>query len=100
MSTTTRTACVTGAAQGMGPAIALGLAKDGFNVAVDDVPAKLAALEELVAQIQSEFGVKAVAVAWTLRMRPAWRISLQHLGGLEVVCVVSGSFPLTPWDLL
>jgi NAD(P)-dependent dehydrogenase (short-subunit alcohol dehydrogenase family) len=45
-------ALVTGSAQGIGRAIAIRLAQDGFDVALNDLPAKQAALEDLAAELQ------------------------------------------------
>lgn len=56
-----RTALVTGAAQGIGRAIALRLADDGLDVAVNDIAAKADPLAELVAAIRAK-GRRAVAV--------------------------------------
>jgi len=50
------TAFVTGAARGIGKAIALRLAEDGFDVAVNDIPANSEALEQLVGEIKAKFG--------------------------------------------
>jgi NAD(P)-dependent dehydrogenase (short-subunit alcohol dehydrogenase family) len=49
----TRVALVTGAAQGIGRAIALILAKDGFNIAIDDVPSKSGELQSVSQEIES-----------------------------------------------
>ena len=49
-------AIITGAAQGLGRAIALRLASDGFDVALNDIPAKAPALEELVNQLKAGSG--------------------------------------------
>ncbi|KAJ2912824.1 hypothetical protein MD484_g7598, partial [Candolleomyces efflorescens] len=48
-----RTAIITGAAQGIGEAIALQLAKDGCNVVLNDLPSKKAALQALVDNINA-----------------------------------------------
>ncbi|KAI0725510.1 NAD-P-binding protein [Fomitopsis betulina] len=61
MSTVKRTAIVTGAAQGIGEAIALRLAQDGLNVVVSDLPAKREQLDSLVKRIE-ETGQRAVAI--------------------------------------
>ena len=46
-------AFVSGAARGIGKAIALRLARDGFNVGVNDVKNNLPALEETAKEIKS-----------------------------------------------
>ncbi|KAG8717923.1 hypothetical protein FRC08_006343 [Ceratobasidium sp. 394] len=56
-----RVAIVTGAAQGIGYAIALRLAQDGIAIGVNDVQQKLEAINELVAKIKSAGG-QAIAV--------------------------------------
>ncbi|OJA16704.1 hypothetical protein AZE42_11173 [Rhizopogon vesiculosus] len=45
-------ALVTGSAQGIGSAIATRLARDGFDVALNDLPAKNAVLEDLAAELR------------------------------------------------
>ncbi|TFK64606.1 NAD-binding protein [Pluteus cervinus] len=49
----TRVAIVTGASQGIGRAIAIRLASDGLDVAVNDIPSKQSQLEEIVKEIQT-----------------------------------------------
>jgi len=56
-----RVAIVTGAAQGIGRAIALRLAADGLDVALNDLPSKRAELDQVVAEITST-GRRAIAV--------------------------------------
>ncbi|KAJ6481242.1 acetoin reductase family protein [Mycena vitilis] len=58
-----RNAVITGAARGIGRAIAVRLAADGYNVVVNDMPANQASLDELVAEISSASGGKAVSFA-------------------------------------
>ncbi|CAN7788134.1 acetoin reductase [Caballeronia sp. LjRoot34] len=52
---------VTGAARGIGKAIALRLAKDGFHIAVSDLPSMEKELEDTRNQIES-IGVKAISL--------------------------------------
>ncbi len=56
MSPTTqpRTAIVTGAAQGIGKAIAIQLANDGFSVVVSDIAAKQSLMDNVVAEIKAK----------------------------------------------
>lgn len=56
-----RVAVVTGAAQGIGLAIALRLADDGFDVAVNDIPSKVYELQRVIILIEAK-GKRALAV--------------------------------------
>lgn len=57
----TRTALVTGAARGMGHAIALRLANDGFNIAVNDIEASSSDLQQVQQEIEG-LGRKSIAI--------------------------------------
>jgi NAD(P)-dependent dehydrogenase (short-subunit alcohol dehydrogenase family) len=59
--TYTRVALVTGGAQGIGRAVALRLAADGLDIAVDDIPSESQRLEEVVNEIR-QMGRKAIAL--------------------------------------
>ncbi|KAL1746130.1 hypothetical protein HDZ31DRAFT_34802 [Schizophyllum fasciatum] len=61
MSAVRRVALVTGAAQGLGKAIALRLAQDGHHVGLNDLPHKREALEEVAHAIESH-GVRAAVL--------------------------------------
>ncbi|KAJ7040972.1 NAD-binding protein [Mycena alexandri] len=56
-------ALVTGAARGIGKAIALRLADDGFNVAVNDISAQSEALSELVDEIKAKGRASSAHIA-------------------------------------
>ncbi|MBK1865237.1 SDR family NAD(P)-dependent oxidoreductase [Aestuariivirga sp. YIM B02566] len=56
-----RVALVTGASRGIGRAIALGLAKRGYDLALNDIPRQAKALDEVAAEARSS-GVRAVAL--------------------------------------
>ncbi|KIW78332.1 hypothetical protein Z517_08167 [Fonsecaea pedrosoi CBS 271.37] len=55
-------AIVTGAAGGIGRAISVQLAADGFNIALVDVPARSRDLEQVKAQIEQETGRRALCL--------------------------------------
>jgi NAD(P)-dependent dehydrogenase (short-subunit alcohol dehydrogenase family) len=84
----TRTAIVTGAAQGIGRGISLRLAADGLDVAVADLPGQIDALNAVVAEIQ-QLGRKAVAVIADVskedEVKALVETTVSSLGRLDVV---------------
>jgi NAD(P)-dependent dehydrogenase (short-subunit alcohol dehydrogenase family) len=89
---TTRVALVTGAARGIGRAIALRLAEDGLDVAVNDLP-DTPGLDDVVREIESK-GRRSIAVPADVSLEAeVVRIIqqvVQNLGSLDVVSL-SGS---------
>lgn len=57
----TRNALVTGAARGIGHGVALRLAQDGFNVAVNDIESGSSALRQVQQEIE-QLGRKSIAI--------------------------------------
>ena len=87
-STAIRVALVTGAAQGIGRAIALRLASDGLDVALNDIPSKLDALEVVVKDIEA-IGRRAITVLGDVSVEAdvekAIEATVHQLGSLDVV---------------
>ncbi len=84
-------ALVTGAAQGMGRAIAIQLANDGFDVAVNDVPGKLTPLEALVKEIDG-LDRKSIPVPGDVSSEVQVKAMIEkvvvELGSLDVVSML------------
>ncbi|KAJ7224625.1 acetoin reductase family protein [Mycena pura] len=93
MSSPKGTAIVTGAAQGIGRAIALRLADDGFDVAVNDISAKLEQLETLVAEIKQK-GQQSSAhpadVSQEEEVKDMAAQVVERYGGLDVMVANAG----------
>ncbi|THH31706.1 hypothetical protein EUX98_g2450 [Antrodiella citrinella] len=91
---TPKVAIVTGAAKGIGRAIALRLADDGFDVVVNDIPQQLASLQELVDLIKAK-GKNAVAVVGDVSVEEdVERLvaeTVQVLGGVDVMIANAGT---------
>ena len=87
IATTTKVALVTGAARGIGRAVALRLAADGFDVAVNDLP-NSPELDGLVREIEKT-GRRSFAVPADVSLEPEVVKMIQDvvrkLGSLDVV---------------
>jgi len=88
MSSQPNSAIVTGAASGIGRAIALRLASDGFNVAMCDISPQEAALKTLQDEIEAK-GRKAIAVVADVSVEKEVNdfvsAVVSKFGGLDVV---------------
>lgn len=88
MSISKGIALITGSAQGIGRGIALRLARDGFNVALNDLPNKDAKLEAVATEIES-LGRQACIVPADVtvdkQVKGMVDDAVTKLGGLDVV---------------
>lgn len=82
-----RSVLITGAAQGIGRAIALRLARDGLNVAVNDIETNSARLHSTQKEIE-KIGRKSVAISADVSNEKAVKSMMQNaakeLGSLDV----------------
>ncbi|CAF2617623.1 unnamed protein product [Rotaria sp. Silwood2] len=82
-----RNTLVTGAARGMGCAIALRLARDGLNAAVNDIKASSSGLNKIQQEIK-KIGRKSVAITADVSVDKAVETMMQsaakELGSLDV----------------
>ncbi|KAI0329864.1 NAD-P-binding protein [Cubamyces sp. BRFM 1775] len=89
----TRVALVTGAAQGIGEAIAMRLADDGLDIAVNDLPQKRDQLETVVEAIRAK-GRRAYAVTGDVSDEDSVvamiKTTVEELGGLDVMVANAG----------
>ncbi|KAJ7325569.1 NAD-binding protein [Mycena albidolilacea] len=95
-------ALVTGCAQGIGRSIALRLADDGFDVAVNDISANQTKLEALVDEIRAKGRASSQHVADVSQeeqVKSLFKQAAEHHGGLDVVSLDSAEFiPRLEWD--
>ncbi|KZP26767.1 NAD-binding protein [Athelia psychrophila] len=86
-------ALVTGSGQGIGRAISLRLADDGFDVAVNDIPSNKEKLESLVKEIESK-GRKSIFVVADVsqedQVKTMVDATVRDLGGLDVMVANAG----------
>ncbi|KAJ3573807.1 hypothetical protein NP233_g2196 [Leucocoprinus birnbaumii] len=83
-----RVALVTGASRGIGEAIARRLAHDGFDVALNDLPSRLSALESLHREITRggrRVYIHTADVSQDSEVESMVKETVKNLGGLNVV---------------
>ncbi|KAF4584932.1 hypothetical protein EYR40_001758 [Pleurotus pulmonarius] len=87
-------AIITGAAEGIGRGIALRLVSDGFDVAINDIAPKQAALDQLVSEITSKTSRRAIAVPGDVSkdgdVKGIVDKVVRELGGLDVMIANAG----------
>ncbi|THU78397.1 NAD(P)-binding protein [Dendrothele bispora CBS 962.96] len=91
----TRIALVTGAAQGIGRAIALRLAKDGLDVAINDIASKLDELTALSNEIKAigtgrKSSVHTADVSQEMEVKKMFEEVVETHGGLDVMIANAG----------
>jgi hypothetical protein len=93
---TRRTAIVTGAAQGIGKAIAIRLAHDGFDVALNDLPPKISNLQDVQKEIEL-VGRKGIIETGDISREEVVKELIKHcvdsLGSLDVMVANAGIGP-------
>lgn len=84
-----RVAVITGSAQGIGREIALRLAADGLDIALNDIPRQTEKLEALVEEIKAK-GRKAIYVTGDVTseddIKNLINTTVEKLGSVDVVC--------------
>ncbi|CAF1035643.1 unnamed protein product [Didymodactylos carnosus] len=96
VTVTDRVALVTGAARGIGRAIALRLAADGFHVALNDLPKMSNELEKVKTEIQLRYGdIKSCIIFADVskqnEVREMINKTVQELGRLDVMVANAGT---------
>ncbi|CAF4278066.1 unnamed protein product, partial [Adineta steineri] len=94
-----RSALVTGAAQGMGRAIALRLARDGLNVAINDINSNAIQLNDIQKTIE-KMGQKSIVITADVSNEKAVSAMMKNvvkeLGSLDVAIANAGICPIKP----
>ncbi|CAF1395330.1 unnamed protein product, partial [Didymodactylos carnosus] len=95
VTATDRVALVTGAARGIGRAIALRLAGDGFHVAVNDLSKMSDELEKVKSEIESRYGDNKSCIIFAdvskqNEVREMINKTVQELGRLDVMVANAG----------
>uniref|UniRef100_A0A0W0FFY6 Putative NAD(P)-binding protein n=1 Tax=Moniliophthora roreri TaxID=221103 RepID=A0A0W0FFY6_MONRR len=102
---------ITGSAQGIGRAIALRLASDGYDIAVNDIAPQKEHLESLKSEIESKGRKSIVVIADVSKEEEVQKMvdtTVKELGGLDVMVANAGIVHFKPliqtsvadWDRL
>ncbi|KJA29611.1 hypothetical protein HYPSUDRAFT_60468 [Hypholoma sublateritium FD-334 SS-4] len=96
---TQQVAIITGAADGIGKAVAIRLASDGYDVVVADLPHQRASMDSVVELIKTTTGRKAIAfdvdVGKEDQVKALVQVAVDELGGLDVMVANAGVSVMT-----